>query len=109
MSDNTYNGWTNWETWIVNVWVDNDQMLYEYVKDMAMEEMEEEVLEDKESAAYNLSKTMREQFDEWAPEISNGPYLDLLNGALREVDWLELARHLIERAQEDKAYAQQAN
>ena len=64
MADNTYNGWTNWETWIVNVWIDNDQKLSEYVGDMAREE----VLKDKESATYNLSKTLRKQFDEWTPE-----------------------------------------
>ena len=28
MSDNTYNGWTNWETWNVLIWLDNEQNLY---------------------------------------------------------------------------------
>ena len=23
----SYNGWTNWETWNVAVWIDNDEML----------------------------------------------------------------------------------
>ncbi len=27
MSDNTYNGWSNWETWQVLLWADNDQTL----------------------------------------------------------------------------------
>lgn len=25
-----YNGWTNWETWQVNLWSDNDQTTYRY-------------------------------------------------------------------------------
>ena len=99
-----YNGWTNWETWIVNVWIDNDQNLYEHYGDMARKE----VLTDKESATHELSTTLREQFDEWAPEIE-GLYLDLLNGALREVNWREIARHLVERVEEEENYAQQAN
>jgi hypothetical protein len=104
MTDNTYNGWTNWETWIVNVWMDNDQKLYEYFGDIAREE----VLKDKESATYKLSTTLREQFDEWTPEIE-GLYLDLLNGAMREINWHEIAGHLVERVEEEKNYAQQAN
>ena len=25
MSDDEYNGWTNWETWNVNVWLSNEE------------------------------------------------------------------------------------
>ena len=104
ITDNTYNGWTNWETWVVNVWMDNDPRLYEYVGNMAREE----VLKDKESAPYKLSKTLRKYFDEWTPEIE-GLYLDLLNGAMREINWHEIAEHLVERVEEEKNYVQQAN
>ena len=99
-----YNGWTNWETWIVNVWMDNDQKLYEYYREVAREE----VLKDKESATYKLSTTLRKQFDEWAPELE-GLYLDLLNGAMREINWYEVAQHLVEAVEEEENYIQQAN
>ena len=99
-----YNGWTNWETWIVNVWMDNDQKLYGYFGDIAREE----VLKNKESATYKLSTTLRKHFDEWTPEIE-GLYLDLLNGAMREINWHEIAGHLVERVEEEESYAQQAN
>ena len=28
MADETYNGWTNWDTWIVALWLGNDEQVY---------------------------------------------------------------------------------
>lgn len=28
MSNQEYNGWTNWETWNVALWIDNEEVLY---------------------------------------------------------------------------------
>ena len=29
MSTQTYNGWTNWETWNVMLWLDNEYVMYQ--------------------------------------------------------------------------------
>ena len=31
MTNEQYNGWTNRETWLTNLWLTNDQGIYEYV------------------------------------------------------------------------------
>ena len=28
MADQTYSGWTNWETWNFNLWINNNEKLY---------------------------------------------------------------------------------
>lgn len=29
-----YNGWTNWETWVAKLWIDNDESVYAMVIEM---------------------------------------------------------------------------
>jgi hypothetical protein len=36
MADTTYNGWTNYETWAIALWIDNDRASYDYWRDIAI-------------------------------------------------------------------------
>lgn len=36
MIEGKYNGWTNWETFTVNLWLTNDQPLYNHFRALAM-------------------------------------------------------------------------
>jgi hypothetical protein len=105
---NEYSGWTNYQTWNVNLWIDNDQGLYSYWQERAAEVWNDAspayAWQSKEDAAtQTLEGELKEYFAELAEEaVSNaGMFADLLTHALDSVNWGEIANGLIETAAED--------
>jgi hypothetical protein len=103
MSDEKgYNGWSNYETWAVKLWIDNEQGTYEYWREMTREAWEN-AEEDrrypsqtrKESATCMLADMLKDEHEEAKPEVT-GVFADLLNAAMSEVDWYEIASAMIE-------------
>ena len=81
-----YNGWKNYETWLVNLWIDNDGV-GEYWRERA-----EEVRD-----VSDLADEMQQFYTELAEtEIpASGMFADLFNSALREVSWYDIAENYI--------------
>lgn len=76
-----YNGWTNYETWCVNLWLDNDEGLFNTTREMTREA-------DNELEAAEAVKDMVEGM---APDLGGTLWGDMLNAALSEVNWQEIA------------------
>ena len=101
VEDKTYNGWTNYETWNVKLWIDNDQGSQEYWNDRASNwlsiAIEEKPFTKEERATLDLMDELKEYFEEQNPLASTATcYTDLLNAALSEVNWYEIAKTIIE-------------
>jgi hypothetical protein len=108
MERKEYNGWTNYETWCVNLWMSNDQGSDEYFRELAQEVYDEAEKEDRadgsplftrtEVATRTLADRLKDQFEEQQSELTGvmGVFADLLGAALSEVDWYEIAEHYIE-------------
>jgi hypothetical protein len=103
MERKDYNGWTNYETWNVNLWMTNDQGSSEHFANMAQEEWDQAGALDpayegqtrKQQTACNLADHLKEWHEEALPELE-GFAADLLNAAMSEVNWYEIAENLLE-------------
>ena len=106
MTKQTYNGWMNWETWAVNIWIENDEGTQGYWADRAQCLLEQHLRNQREegaaeeAAVFDLADEMQEQHEDALPELT-GFAADLLDAAMSEVNWREIARALVEAAKEE--------
>ena len=86
MSNNTYNGWTNWETWLFKLWLDNDEYTYSLIQRVAKQS----------KTAHDLSDNLRNIAEKMMEEtgLESGFYADICNNAIKMVDFLEIATTL---------------
>ena len=106
-----YNGWSNYETWLVKLWIDNDQGLYNTVQELAQEIKGEAPTSywvihwhrTKLEAAENmLADQLKEMIEEDNPlEDGAGLYTDLMRSALSDVNWHEIAENILSELEEE--------
>lgn len=87
MSDNTCNGWANYETWLVYCWLYNDEQLPYWYAQVS-----------EHTTAYDLAKDIRQVLVDATPDIGPGLCADFLSAALQEVNWREIANHVLDAA-----------
>jgi hypothetical protein len=100
MTRKEYNGWTNYETWVVALWMDNEQGSQSYWEEVATEYMDADNAEDNDTNG--LAERLKSEHEEALPEVQ-GFAADLLGAAMSEVDWYEIAEHLLADAKENAA------
>ena len=92
----SYNGWSNYETWCVALWMDNEPGTYEERCDIMRDawsntDEDDEALTRSEQARDVLAQWLKAFVEESAPSLDASLYGDLLNAALSEVNWHEIA------------------
>jgi hypothetical protein len=85
-----YNGWKNYETWAIGVWIDSYEDSQRAFASMGQ-------LIDKR---VKLADAIKDTVLAGVPDIGANMYSDLLEVALEQVDWFELADHFREQGQE---------
>ena len=86
MTEQGHNGWTNYETWAVHLWLTNEEPSYRYWRERAV----------RCSGPGDLSVELRDEVRDAAPDLGPSMYADMLGAALDRVNWYEIAEALLE-------------
>lgn len=81
MDQQRYNGWANYNTWLVNLWITNDEYTEEGLR---------------LAVRYGGHDGARDYVDELLDDsgIASGTmWYDMIRSCLSEVDWREIAGH----------------
>lgn len=101
-----YSGWKNRETWAMNLWLENDQGLYESAREYAREEVEGHD-EGEEINNYYLSERLKGWVENDLLTYENIKVNEELwrmfsdIGSLYRVEWREIASYLLDQALEE--------
>ncbi len=103
-NDTKYNGWTNYETWVVSLWLDNDEGSQTLTQEAAHYALDcakaDHLFTRKERATLDLADALKNLHEDNTPTIT-GVYADLINAALGSVNWHELAEHYMAEVEEE--------
>src|SRR3990167_1963773 len=89
----TYNGWSNYETWAVKLWLDNEEADYRYW--IGETDSIARGNTSRGAAISDLAEMLKREHEEALPELS-GFAANLLTSAFRKVEWWEIAKALID-------------
>jgi hypothetical protein len=81
MSNDSYQGWANRETWCVALWLDNEQTPHEACRMLAQEAAD----------AYEAADRIERYVENMI--VADGMQLGLINCCLARCDWAEIADH----------------
>jgi hypothetical protein len=104
-----YNGWTNYQTWVTALWLDNDQATQDYWREVACEcrdeaqatsQVDDGIWTIEQAARFTLADRAKEEISDGTPTVEASLYADLLGAALQEVNWQEIADHWLENLEE---------
>jgi len=106
MSDKTHEGWSNYKTWAVALWLTTDRKSSPYWCEQAKRHHDEAptcqmvvdgVWSAEEAEKYNLAEQLKQEIEANAPEALAGAYSDLLHAGLGDVNWREIAAEFLLR------------
>ncbi len=92
-----YQGWSNWETWHTKLVIDNEQEIHKQAWRLARGSVYEA----------DLANKLESLYWEWEPDYMSETWGPDPNqqGQKENINWLEIAEHLMAEVKEDEAYS----
>jgi hypothetical protein len=95
-----YNGWSNYQTWNVMLWLDNDQESYYAIRDQAEYYLENSFAE--ESHKWRFANWIKDRVENNNPLADNANmFSDLLGHAIDSVNYDEIADHILDEFEDE--------
>jgi len=92
----TYEGWSNYPTWCVNLWLSNDEGLYFSTLEMQKHyQGSQEDEPETEDDVFGFADAIKDLIEEFKPEVK-GLYSDLLQWSISQANYEEIAKSWLE-------------
>ena len=83
----SYNGWLNWETWLMALYINNDEGTQDEARAVCLQDIPE----------YEAVQNLREWAEETLLNVEDeGIIADIVGGFAADVFWLEIVRNIRE-------------
>lgn len=103
----TYNGWTNYETWLIKLWIDNNEESYDYWREQTRDcwrypSTNQFIDSHRGRTVLALAERLKNEHEAIVDSALEPAHLetsfvaDLLTGVLSDVDWREIAEALVD-------------
>lgn len=114
VQDNTYQGWKNYATFSIQLYIDNEQDQYEFWTkrtaflmspqgyDLHKNEFDAKLFNAEDVAKFTLDTQLKTYFNNKSPKYIKEPFNTLLQGTLDSVYWYEIAEELISTYKENQ-------
>lgn len=90
MADKTYSGWTNYETWCVNLWLTNEQGTEEELQRIVHDRPINSMVGSIDVSTAMKADLLKDWVQEAMPDLGATMFTDLLGSALEMVNWREI-------------------
>jgi hypothetical protein len=95
----SYEGWRNYETWACNLWLTNDEGTYRHIRYIADSDLRAQC-GDKAEAVPVLATDIENLIDEFMPSLGANLFGDLLDYAVQQIDFYEIAEAFLDMCTE---------